>query len=184
MGTNLANLIEDGSCTPALSGDPLLGPLQDNGGPTWTHALLEFSPALEMGDAAVCALPPVNGIDQRGVSRPQGFGCDIGAFEREVEIEPITGLAAANDSPTLLGETTTLTATVTGGTEISYTWNFDDGTMGAGAVVTHTYTAVGVYTAVVTATNPVSAMTTTTAVTIYLPPTPEWRLYLPVVMRP
>jgi hypothetical protein len=184
IGTNLASLIEDGSCTAALSGDPLLGPLQDNGGPTWTHALLEFSPALDTGDTAVCALPPVNGLDQRGVTRPQGPGCDIGAFEREVDIEPITGLAAFNNSPTLLGAATTLTATVTGGTEISYTWNFGDGTMGAGAIVTHTYTAVGPYTAIVTATNPISTMTTTTAVTIHQVPAPEWRLYLPVMMRP
>jgi hypothetical protein len=82
IGTNIANLIEDGSCSPALSGDPLLGPLQDNGGPTWTHALLDLSPALDVGNAAVCALPPVNGLDQRGITRPQGPGCDIGAFEQ------------------------------------------------------------------------------------------------------
>jgi hypothetical protein len=82
IGTNIANLIEDGSCSPAFSGDPLLGPLQDNGGPTWTHALLELSPALDVGNAAVCALPPVNGLDQRGITRPQGPGCDIGAFEQ------------------------------------------------------------------------------------------------------
>jgi len=56
--------------------DPLLGPLHDNGGPTLTHALLPGSPAIDHADHLQC--PPV---DQRGVSRPQGSGCDIGAYE-------------------------------------------------------------------------------------------------------
>ena len=65
----------DTTC-PGLNADPLLGPLQDNGGPTQTQALLPGSPAI---DAAVLANCPAT--DQRGVSRPQGAGCDIGAFE-------------------------------------------------------------------------------------------------------
>jgi hypothetical protein len=61
----------------SLSGvDPLLGPLADNGGPTQTHALQRPSAAI---DAAVECPPPAT--DQRGVSRPQGAACDIGAFE-------------------------------------------------------------------------------------------------------
>jgi predicted outer membrane repeat protein len=68
----------DATC-PGLNADPLLGPLQDNGGPTQTHALLPGSPAI---DAALLANCPAT--DQRGVSRPQGPGCDIGAFELEV----------------------------------------------------------------------------------------------------
>jgi Ca2+-binding RTX toxin-like protein len=56
--------------------DPLLSPLQDNGGSTFTHALLPGSPAID------AANPFANvRIDQRGVSRPQGNGFDIGAFE-------------------------------------------------------------------------------------------------------
>lgn len=58
--------------------DPLLGPLQDNGGNTDTHALLDGSPAFESGD------PNCTGDDQRGVSRPQGDVCDIGSFEKEI----------------------------------------------------------------------------------------------------
>ncbi|MGO8925802.1 MAG: choice-of-anchor Q domain-containing protein [Limisphaerales bacterium] len=54
--------------------DPLLGPLQDNGGPTWTHALLPGSPAIGKGTCA--GLP----TDQRGVPRPCPVA-DIGAFE-------------------------------------------------------------------------------------------------------
>jgi predicted outer membrane repeat protein len=63
--------------------DPKLGPLADNGGPstgsggeTLTHALLSGSPAIDGGDC-------IAGIttDQRGVPRPQGDTCDIGAYE-------------------------------------------------------------------------------------------------------
>ena len=56
--------------------DPLLGPLQDNGGPTRTHALLSDSPAIENGSNYGAP-----GTDQRGVPRPQGLNVDIGAFE-------------------------------------------------------------------------------------------------------
>lgn len=63
-----------------INTDPLLGPLQDNGGPTFTHALLEGSPALNAGAATDITGFPVTG-DQRGVARPQGSGVDIGAFE-------------------------------------------------------------------------------------------------------
>jgi hypothetical protein len=64
-----------------LKADPLLGPLQDNGGPTFTMALMGGSPAIDAGDDAVCAAPPVLGVDQRGQPRPGGPHCDIGAFE-------------------------------------------------------------------------------------------------------
>ena len=81
------SLDSDGSCgltgpgdLPAV--DPLLGPLADNGGPTDTHALLAGSPAIDAGSGASCPA-----IDQRGVTRPQGPGCDIGAFESAVEPE-------------------------------------------------------------------------------------------------
>lgn len=61
--------------------DPLLGPLADNGGQTWTMALLAGSPALDIDGAADC----LENRDQRSIDRPQGSGCDAGAFELEVE---------------------------------------------------------------------------------------------------
>ncbi|HET9908996.1 MAG TPA: right-handed parallel beta-helix repeat-containing protein [Anaerolineales bacterium] len=72
------NLVEDGSpeCKPTLTGDPMLGPLADNGGSTQTMALLPGSPALNAGNTTHCPA-----ADQRGIARPQGSGCDIGAFE-------------------------------------------------------------------------------------------------------
>jgi hypothetical protein len=66
-----------GVSTGNLTGvDPLLGSLQDNGGPTWTHALLSGSPAIENGSNYGAP-----STDQRGVPRPQGLNVDIGAFE-------------------------------------------------------------------------------------------------------
>ena len=76
IGENTNNLVADGSCSAALSGDPLLGNFGDYGGDTQTVPLLPGSPAIDAGDAATC---PVT--DQRGVARPQGSVCDIGAFE-------------------------------------------------------------------------------------------------------
>ena len=64
----------DTTC-PGILDDPLLVPLADNGGPTQTMALTLGSPAI---DAYTANCPAT---DQRGVSRPQGFRCDIGAFE-------------------------------------------------------------------------------------------------------
>jgi CSLREA domain-containing protein len=61
-----------------ISTEPLLGPLSDNGGDTLTHALLKGSPAID-GGACVAGV----GTDQRGLSRPYGDDCDIGAFERQ-----------------------------------------------------------------------------------------------------
>lgn len=78
----------------------------------------------------------------------------------------IEGLSAVNDSPTELGQPTTLTATVNSGTEVSYAWAFGDGETGSGAVVTHTYPTAGRYTTVVTATDGLSLLTTTSRVTI------------------
>ena len=82
IGININNLVETNSAppnncgTPTLTIDPKLGPLADNGGPNQTLALLTGSPALDTGDNATCTA-----TDQRGVSRPQGDACDIGAYE-------------------------------------------------------------------------------------------------------
>src|SRR5207244_1384632 len=55
--------------------DPKLGGLADNGGGTQTRALLLDSPARDAGNSSGCPA----GLDQRGVARPQGPACDIGA---------------------------------------------------------------------------------------------------------
>jgi hypothetical protein len=58
--------------------DPRIGPLQDNGGPVPTVALLAGSPALDAIPGAGAGCPK---SDERGVRRPQQRGCDIGAYE-------------------------------------------------------------------------------------------------------
>lgn len=80
MVSSGSNLDSDNSCLLMGTGDlsgvgqPFLGPLQDNGGPTWTHALLIGSPAI---DASGTCEP----TDQRGIHRPVGAACDVGAYE-------------------------------------------------------------------------------------------------------
>lgn len=61
---------------PGLLAAPGLGPLADNGGPTQTMALLPGSTAVDHVPTP-CGTTP----DQRGVARPQGAGCDAGAYE-------------------------------------------------------------------------------------------------------
>jgi uncharacterized repeat protein (TIGR01451 family) len=52
-----------------------------NGGPTLTLALIPGSAAIDAADNILCANAPVSNLDQRGVARPQGQRCDMGAFE-------------------------------------------------------------------------------------------------------
>jgi hypothetical protein len=71
QGTDLVDITE---------GQLDLGPLTDNGGPTMTHGLGADSVAIDHIPAIDCAVVE----DQRGVARPQGGSCDVGAFELEV----------------------------------------------------------------------------------------------------
>ena len=76
------NLEDGGTCgfaDHAVNAEPRLEPLADNGGQTETRALLATSPAIDRVPPrrAICE----GTVDQRGVSRPQGPACDIGAFE-------------------------------------------------------------------------------------------------------
>ena len=79
-GHNLEDGTSCGFSDPSDISDTLalIGPLAEESG-TLVHPLLEGSPAREGG---VC-LPAVTTIDQRGVSRPEGIECDIGAYEVE-----------------------------------------------------------------------------------------------------
>ena len=78
------NLSTDASCGLSMKTDltgvnPRLGPLADNGGPTMTQALPRSSPAVDAGGLKGASSCPA--VDQRGLSRPWGPACDIGAFE-------------------------------------------------------------------------------------------------------
>ena len=88
--------------------DPKLGVLTDNGGPTKTMALLSGSPAINAG-----ACSGGLSTDQRGMIRPQGGACDIGAYERALPAA-LTATGGTRQS-TLINTafTTPLTAKVT-----------------------------------------------------------------------
>jgi CSLREA domain-containing protein len=90
---NGGNLGSDASClgtTPSGAGSKsnanlALSPLLDNGGPTRTLMPAAGSDAIGAGVASVCSSAPVGGVDQRGVTRPQGAVCDSGAVERKAQ---------------------------------------------------------------------------------------------------
>ena len=86
LGISSNNLVKDNTCSPDYAGDPLLGPLADNGGDTLTHALLPGSPAIDAISVVSCTLP----TDQRGAPRPvtqtsPATPCDIGAYELQAD---------------------------------------------------------------------------------------------------
>jgi hypothetical protein len=88
LGYNLTN---SGAGTPftattdLTNTNPLLGPLQDNGGATWTHALLPGSPAIDRIPLGVNGCGTSLTTDQRGQPRPGTFThlCDVGAYEAQ-----------------------------------------------------------------------------------------------------
>jgi hypothetical protein len=91
---------------------------RDNGGPTQTIALLPGSPAIDAGGDSVCNASIPNGaggVDERGVARPQGAHCDIGALEVDGTTTAVT------ESQPIPGGDVTITATVTGTTPLAGT---------------------------------------------------------------
>ncbi|HEY1359290.1 MAG TPA: CSLREA domain-containing protein [Thermoleophilaceae bacterium] len=105
----------DGSCPGTLHGSPLLSALANHGGPTETMTLAAGSPAINAGDDSDCG-----NHDQRGVGRPKGPHCDIGAVERSAPVAA-TGAATA---------VTATTATLNGSlvsSDLAPTHRFDVG---------------------------------------------------------
>jgi hypothetical protein len=110
------NISSDDSCpftkpTDKQNTNPLLGPLQDNGGPTDTRALLPGSPAVDAANSTTCSP-----TDQRGIARKDGDKngsviCDIGAFERNDPIPPRVTTTAPTNGQTGVRRNATLTAT-------------------------------------------------------------------------
>jgi hypothetical protein len=104
QGHNLiGNTRDSGSlfdATDLLNVNPLLGPLQNNGGPTQTMALLAGSPALNAGDSTQLGV-----ADQRGVVRSGGV--NIGAYQASASAFALTGLPASAVAGTPLTVTVT-----------------------------------------------------------------------------
>jgi hypothetical protein len=108
--------------------------LKNNGGPTQTIALQSTSPAVDA--IAVNACTDVSGIpvitDQRGVFRPQGTACDIGAYELtplSVAAGQAPTITSANSASFEVGQTVSFTVTTTGSPTPSLT---ETGTLPAG----------------------------------------------------
>jgi hypothetical protein len=116
------NLASDSTCPGFTVGDPNLGPLQDNGGPTKTMAISAPSAALDQVPAgAGCPA-----TDQRGLLRPQGSACDIGAFElvRQYTVSATktgTGSGSVSSAPTAIDCGPTCVAQFDQGTVVTLT---------------------------------------------------------------
>jgi len=103
LATSLGyNFSGDGTCGLGLGagdvsfgGDPVLGPLADNGGPTQTHEPASGSPLLSMVPAVSCSQPE----DQRGQTRPGGTGCEPGSVEVGISLALPDGLTTLPGYP-------------------------------------------------------------------------------------
>ncbi|MGH2521306.1 MAG: choice-of-anchor Q domain-containing protein, partial [Anaerolineales bacterium] len=103
---NPANGDQFGTSTQPL--DPLLDSLEDNGGPTLTHALLKGSPAIDAGNPFRCAdrVGDTLTTDQRGAPRAVDGSdtgraiCDIGAYEFEANVPTPTPAATLTRTAT------------------------------------------------------------------------------------
>jgi LPXTG-motif cell wall-anchored protein len=134
--SNGRNLTDDLTCTGLVTPTDLsnnqattLGALADNGGPTRTLALLAGSSAID--SAGSCG--PVTPTDQRGVARPQGPGCDIGAFEVAVVVPPSTDSSTTSTTTTTTAAPTVDDPTTTSATVAPTTPTTGNGSGGVGA---------------------------------------------------
>jgi len=134
QGYNLIRTTTDATINGDTTGNiigsnPLLSALADNGGSTRTMALLSGSPAINA--AAGCPA-----TDQRGISRPQGANCDIGAYEF---VTGTTTTLGSSQNPSVYGQSVTFTAAVadseTGSVPAGTVTFMDSGTpIGSGTV--------------------------------------------------
>jgi hypothetical protein len=157
--------------------DALLGPLQDNGGNTLTHALSPGSPAIDNADNLACPA-----TDQRGAPRPQdgdGDGennCDIGAYE-VADYVPLSGVTisgppagAVNTGYAFIADASPITATL----PITYQWQATGQlpithTGGLSDTVDYNWTLSGVQTITVTASSAGGSVVDTHTLIIDLP---------------
>ena len=89
--------------TNIITTNPMLGTLGNHGGFTQTIPLLAGSSAIDTGNGIICPA-----TDQRGVSRPIGGGCDIGAFEYDPVPQMIVSSSSPTDGAVVVTETNSL----------------------------------------------------------------------------
>jgi hypothetical protein len=113
------NLVEDASIpagTNVINGDPKLGPLQDNGGPTLTHAPLAGSPVINAGNSSAIPVDTYDldgdldtteptPLDQRGIAFIRIFGAavDIGSYEVSAFEPTLTSATTQEDTLSTTG---------------------------------------------------------------------------------
>jgi hypothetical protein len=119
------NISSDASCKFKAKGSlnrtsaQFADELADNGGNTYSLALLASSPAVDAIPAS--GLYPM--FDQRGVTRPQGNKVDIGAFELEEESLSPTVTIDPESTNVIAGARTTLSVTAMGASPLKYQWS-------------------------------------------------------------
>ncbi|MGA2114953.1 MAG: NHL repeat-containing protein, partial [Bryobacteraceae bacterium] len=122
------NLSDDASCPSfTQTGDQsnvtgaasYLGALANNGGPTQTFALLSTSSAVNAIPVNECTDAVGNPVptDQRGITRPQGSGCDIGAYEL-AQPAPTANVCFGAHTPAPCSDTFTLDYYIPSGTTL------------------------------------------------------------------
>jgi hypothetical protein len=148
VGSSSGGLVNDVNGNIVGIDDPGLGPLMNNGGPTLTMALQIESSARDTGLGVTAA-----SIDQRGVSRPQNAGVDIGAFELQTIAPQIT---SANAATFTLGASNSFTVTASGSPVPNFTTSstLPNGvTLSTAGVLSGTPTASGVFPLTIVAAN-------------------------------
>ncbi len=160
---------------------PEVGSIYENTPVEITGSGFGENPALLLGDTWLISITLVNSTTLNAVV-PSGMSpgtYDLTIFNNDCQEAvladaftaasdeiPILGLSALNSSPTLLGFSTTFTASIQTGTNVTYSWGFGDGSYASGAHTTHTYADIGFFTATVTATNSLGPVITQTLVTV------------------
>ncbi len=178
--------------------EPISGLSAFNDGPTvWNETTIlsatiisgtDVTYAWDLGDGSITTGAIVNlvypdvGVYTATVTASNAVSNAQAMTVVEVYEDPIFNLLVSTNNPTVLGETTILTATIISGTNVLYNWDLGDGSTATGAVVSHVYPGSGVYTATVTASNSVSELIAMANVLV-LPPQPAWKFWLPVLWR-
>jgi hypothetical protein len=151
------NLSDDSSCSPifiqpgdlnATSAGLDPAGLQDNGGTTKTVALLLSSPAVNAIPISECTDVDSLAVttDQRGISRPQGSACDMGAFEASANTPP--NAQAGPDQGTFVGNLVALDGSASNDADsdpLTFSWSLIASPAGSTAVLSEANTATPVF---------------------------------------
>lgn len=181
--------------TESCGGTAISGLTADNDGPTTLGSATQLTATITNGSDVTYEWDFGDGNNGSGSTVSHQYAAS-GTYTAEVTAtnsvnqetattivhvdEAISGLTAANDGPTVLGNPTELTATITDGSNVTYEWDFGDGNSGSGAAISHQYATPGTYTAEVTATNSLGQETATTIIIIDEPV----KTFLPLLVKP